>query len=231
MKITCLLEKGFFTIVVLLLCACTAKFETVSPQKHFLDTTLNIQETKTLGEPMIVNKDGLIYPSFVAIDNAQVPNINLIVGFSPIKVGDVFNCDRKIIDKDQYYCSNPNFIAYFNPPSVGCILIDNYGKLVGRGACSWFGNNNYIDNPRIVFKNTHDFKGFRQELIYNGKSQNSIKVQYREFNNDMIRPAFFQELSFDLSESPIIGFRGMRIEVIKATNSDITFIVRSPMNK
>ena len=70
----------------------------------------------------------------------------------------------------------------------------------------------------------------KQELIYNGKSQNTIKLSYREFKDDFVRPAFSQELTYDLSEGKIIGFRGMKIEVLEATNSGIKFIVQSPMN-
>jgi hypothetical protein len=72
---------------------------------------------------------------------------------------------------------------------------------------------------------------FKQELIYNGKSQNTIKLSYREFKDNFARPAFSKELTYDLSEGMIIEFRGMKIEVLEATNSGIKFIMRSPMNE
>lgn len=70
---------------------------------------------------------------------------------------------------------------------------------------------------------------FKQELIYNGKIGNTIKISYREFKNDFARPAFTQEIVYDLSESNVIGFKGMRIEVVEANNSLIKFIVKTPM--
>ena len=70
-----------------------------------------------------------------------------------------------------------------------------------------------------------DAAGFRQELLYNGKSGDMIKVLYREFRNDMARPAFSQELTYDLSESDIIGFQGVRIRVLKTSNVEITYSV------
>ncbi len=70
---------------------------------------------------------------------------------------------------------------------------------------------------------------FRQELIYNGKSSSTIKMSYREFKDDFARPAFTQELSYDLAESKTVGFRGMNIEIIEATNSHIKYILKSPM--
>jgi hypothetical protein len=68
-----------------------------------------------------------------------------------------------------------------------------------------------------------DSKYFKQELIYNGKVGNSIKCTYREYVNDIARPAFTQDLQYDLSESSIIGIKGMRIEVIKTTNIGIKY--------
>lgn len=70
-----------------------------------------------------------------------------------------------------------------------------------------------------------DAPGFRQELLYNGKSGETIKVLYREFQDDMARPAFTQDLTYDLSESDVIGFQGVRIRVTKATNTAITYTV------
>jgi hypothetical protein len=66
---------------------------------------------------------------------------------------------------------------------------------------------------------------FKQELIYNGKSGNTLKFMYREFSKDLARPSFSQEVNYDLSESNLIGFKGARIEVINATNTKINYKV------
>jgi hypothetical protein len=66
---------------------------------------------------------------------------------------------------------------------------------------------------------------FRQELIYNGKSGNTVKFIYREFRDDMARVAFTQDATYDLSDSNVIGFKGARINVTEATNSQITYRV------
>lgn len=66
---------------------------------------------------------------------------------------------------------------------------------------------------------------FKQEFIYNGRVGEALKFIYREYINDMARPAFYQELQYDLNESNIIGFKGLRIEVIKAKNTTIEYRV------
>lgn len=48
---------------------------------------------------------------------------------------------------------------------------------------------------------------------------------YREYANDIIRPAFTLDLEYDLEESNTITFRSLEMEVVDATNTSITFVV------
>lgn len=75
-----------------------------------------------------------------------------------------------------------------------------------------------------------DEKSFQQSLLYNGKIGNKVTLSYREFVNGTARPAFTNEVSYDLNDSNIIGYKGARLEVIRATNTDITFKVLSVFN-
>jgi hypothetical protein len=68
---------------------------------------------------------------------------------------------------------------------------------------------------------------FQQTLLYSGKIGNRITLGYREFSNTTARPAFNNDVAYDLSESTVLGYKGARIEVIKATNTDITYKVIS----
>jgi len=66
---------------------------------------------------------------------------------------------------------------------------------------------------------------FRRELIYNGRTGNTVKLLYREFNEEMIRPAFTQEVAYDLDQGQTIGFKGARFQVVAADNVNITYTV------
>lgn len=68
-----------------------------------------------------------------------------------------------------------------------------------------------------------DALGFKRELVYTGVSKNVVFVLYREFSSDLARPAFSQELKYDLSEGRVVGYRGARFEVISATNQGIKY--------
>jgi hypothetical protein len=66
---------------------------------------------------------------------------------------------------------------------------------------------------------------FQQSLIYSGKIGNKINISYREFSNDVARPAFNNDVEYDLSESTTIAYKGALIEVLEATNQAIRYRV------
>ena len=81
----------------------------------------------------------------------------------------------------------------------------------------------------------HKFQIFKIELIqrtliYSGKSGSKINVGYREFSGNMARPAFSNNVEYDLSESNQIGYKGALLEIIEATNRFITYKVLSNFN-
>ena len=83
------------------------------------------------------------------------------------------------------------------------------------------------EKPEIEYIKIDDLKEpkFKQELIYNGCSSDNIKFLYREFTENMIRAPFNQEVQYDLNEGKIIGFKGVRIEIIEATNIQLKYKV------
>lgn len=72
---------------------------------------------------------------------------------------------------------------------------------------------------------------FQQTLIYSGKVGNKINIGYREFSSNMARPAFNNDVEYDLSESKQIGYKGALLEVINADNQKITYKVLRNFNQ
>jgi hypothetical protein len=70
---------------------------------------------------------------------------------------------------------------------------------------------------------------FRRELIYSGVTQSSLSILYREFIDNLARPAFSQELKYDLARGATIGYKGARFEVLSAGNTSITYRVLAPI--
>ena len=81
------------------------------------------------------------------------------------------------------------------------------------------GSGNLAVVDKIVTSQTN----FVQELIYNGRSGDTLKFIYRELADNLLRAAFSQDIQYDLSQSSEIGFKDVRIKVIEASNTSITY--------
>lgn len=87
----------------------------------------------------------------------------------------------------------------------------------------WFDENVPLAEHTLVTIRTADY--FQRQLIYTGRNGSSITILYREFMGDMVRPAFDQELTFDISDDNVVGMRGARLRIHEATNVSITYEV------
>lgn len=81
-------------------------------------------------------------------------------------------------------------------------------------------------NELVTRESVDELGAARIQLLYNGKrGDNVIVLTYREFQGGFARPAFYQELSYDLKESAKISFRNYVIRVLEATNNSVTFVI------
>lgn len=76
------------------------------------------------------------------------------------------------------------------------------------------------------------FIGTKRELLYQGVSKGTIKISYREFKDSLARPAFTQDVLYDLESDGTgqIAFNGLRIKVLSASNSQISYVLESPLS-
>lgn len=91
-----------------------------------------------------------------------------------------------------------------------------------------------VDTQGVEFERTtarqKSDRPLRRELVYSGVSKGVVQILYREFLGDLARPAFSQELTYDLTDGDELGYRGARLKVIKATNTSIRFKVMRPLD-
>lgn len=102
-----------------------------------------------------------------------------------------------------------------NPNSELCVVTVFNGK-----TC-------YAGDYERVQKISKRGASFQQTLLYSGKVGKKIRITYREFSNNMARPAYSNDAVYDLSSSKIIGYKGAKIKVINADNDSITYKVLS----
>ena len=101
---------------------------------------------------------------------------------------------------------------------------EKFGFDLELGACS---NSLASSDINIVTKTRVRDTNFKQEFVYNGRIGNELKFIYREYKSNFARPAFTQELVYDLGISEEIGFRDLKLKIISASNLDIQYEVIS----
>ena len=67
---------------------------------------------------------------------------------------------------------------------------------------------------------------YRAQMIYSGLTGNTIRTAFREFTGDFIRPAFTQELQYNLAQDSTIAYKSIKIQVLEASNSQIRYRVK-----
>ena len=229
------LKIAIYLISCILVMGCATTTTRIMPEFKSSDTLLigNLQQ-KTLGEPMIVKMNLYFYPGFIAETDYTPPNY---LGFQlpTINRDSQWFCPRKL-ENGNYRCKPTvgwGVIRGLGAPmdSTGYnLVISPGGNFIGYVVDPWDTATPYAEQLKIfAMTEIAQLGSFKQELIYNGKSKDTLKITYREFKDDFARSAFTQDLTYDMTESNEIGFRGMVIEVVEATNSFIKFIVKKPM--
>ena len=133
-----------------------------------------------------------------------------------------------------YHWMNKNAMCvdagfYQNKRTKIC-LIDSEGNGYFSVAAYDYKNETYPLSNKVKYTlvskaPVFDQDSFKYEALYQGKIGNKIKISFREFKDNMARPAFTQDIEYELNKNAttVIGFKGLRIKVLKATNLDITY--------
>lgn len=81
----------------------------------------------------------------------------------------------------------------------------------------------YAANYDLIEKEVESAENFQQTLIYNGKVGNKINISYRETSGGYARPAFNNQVEYDLDESNEIGYKSAVLNIIEADNKKIKY--------
>lgn len=159
--------------------------------------------TRNVGENLISHGYAKLVPKLILPNDVEIGEVKL--------------------PKGVYYfnAENSDRIKFISGRLEVYIYKDKKNICIGRDKCSDtpYDTETSLSSPMP--------NHFQQTLIYNGKIGNRIALGYREFSGDVARPAFSNEVSYDLAESMVLGYKGARIEVIKATNTEITYKILS----
>jgi hypothetical protein len=209
----------FFVVIclMLLLMSCASvRYTPVGPPtiQEYIFPAIGTESSVYIGEPLV--REGR---------TAARDAIYLKVKMGNIKTGSVHYAGYyKLvgITKDGYTVYQHD-VNYFNglatiypqilEDKLGVVYLKtNSGKKQLEG--SNFKKKKHVEDASDEYK---------QSIIYTGRENNIIKFTYREFMNDMARPAFTIDATYDMKDDNIIRFKGASLEVIKADNQIITY--------
>jgi len=71
-----------------------------------------------------------------------------------------------------------------------------------------------------------DGSGYRQQLLYSGRSGDILKFQYRG-SGSVAGPEPNEDIQWNLRDGNVVAFKGARIEVVDATNARLNYRVLS----
>lgn len=171
--------------------------------------------------------------TFVERDALYVPTMTKLSGYT---VSEGYYLKTGDDNKGQYYqpinmiSSGGNVQKGFMADPFSSVMFDSNNKLcvvsvMNTKTCT-SDHEAKLSKTGVAADNS-----FQQTLIYSGRVGNKINIGYREFSSNTARPAFNNDVEYDLSESKTIGYKGALLEVIKATNQDITYKVIKNFNK
>jgi len=66
---------------------------------------------------------------------------------------------------------------------------------------------------------------FKEELVYKGRSDNTLHILYKKYGKASSTPDFSQELTYDIGNSDTVEIRNYKIRVLNATSEYIRFQV------
>lgn len=218
------MKRVTIILVCFLATACIPKVEMMQPKAVYInDIELNSLKSAEIGDKLI--EKGMEYQKEAVVLDS-VPEAKYSGRTISLKKGDILPY-AATVNSNKIYIVDDKIMN-----GEGVAINTKTGKVnyyTNEGILHIIGNKKRITYTMTGYSDKCD-NCFKQQFIFNGRVGNSLKFIYREFKNDMIRPAFDQELQYDLSESNIIGFKGLRMEIVKATNTNIQYKVLSNFN-
>ena len=214
---------------VTLLVGCATNPNTIAPNTEIFDIpTLDAIHTTELGDT-VVSKGKTTTFDAIQLQNELSAGDGVFIKKFTIPPQSLV---AKYEDKKWTYFQAQNMTSYDallgTSPVYGGLKLAKGAKKEER----IYGGNFSVSlkpkqEPKYEFTRVDDYSqpGFKQELIYNGRVDNYIKFLYRELFFGTARSPFNQEVQYDINDGNTIGFKGLRIEILEATNTKIKYRV------
>ena len=206
--------KKYVMAVMVFLCGCATP--TPLPEiEEIRYPKLGSEATTELGDTMVRYVIAAKLPSYQLLQTVQNP----FNGQALVRAGTILT---PFASDEVYESFREGMLCRHRETGEWCVGQNAYGDC-NAFTCS-LGKADVQAKPADWIDTAT--RNIDQQLMYNGRVGSSVKFTYREFTaNGYARDSFTQDVQYDLTEGNIIGFKGVRIEVIEATNRQIRYRV------
>jgi hypothetical protein len=200
---------------------------------------LNIEKTVEIGENLYKKINQITYNTYKLTLDEDTESKLFNGGFIKthnLKITDKTNQPLYLWNNKKAMCINAGYDYTLKRPIKVCLVDKNDNGYFDMATYSYKIITYPLSNDaKYTVKPTppsYNQDSFKYEALYQGKKGNSIKISFREFKDNMARPAFTQDIDYELNKdgTAMVGFKGLRIEILKATNMDITYKVIKDYN-
>jgi hypothetical protein len=210
----------------LLFTACAPRMDVINTPPAYETVSLpEVGKTASaqVGDPIITMTHALSSPAIRFLNNCSFSEKFDRPGTGTVEYtvnnGAEFAQD-KISNGVPAYCGQ---VSQFGAVSVRhCVAISGDSLVPFPKSEMIVQSNCHLESMQLAMEAEDSVK---RELLYDGKSGTTIHLSYREFIRDMARPAFTQELSYDIRDDRTVGFKGARFEVLNANNTGVRYKV------
>lgn len=211
------------------LSGCASRIPMPKTQAVIRSYALGVVQTASVGEPIASVRNAITRPAYAARFAYQPPQWNIWNGgldYPSITKGmrfgviATFTDGRLEIANPKYKAGNPSIPI----PGPVTILIRPSGQPYHFPLGSSWTDDTLFAKSSEPFIEEGSFKA---EILFSGLTGSTLRAVYREYADDYARPAYSTELQYNLDESKLISYKSIKIEVIEATNSRLSFKVVS----
>jgi hypothetical protein len=212
-------------VAFLAVVGCAPALQNVAPEYRMLKNYEDATELNAaVGDPLVSIEDLAVRPAYEAVMTFSPPGAGLTGSPYPIQEGMRFTAVLSGVERGDLWIrpEGPTaalFISINPDGSIARGWVTQTANVMDSG--SWPDGQVFAesDRPSVVESR------FKAQLLYGGTRDSVVRLTYREFADNFARPAFSQDLEFDLNESDTITFRSLRLQVIEAGNQGIRYRV------
>jgi len=196
-------------------------------RRNFTNYKIGEERSCSVGDVIVEGEVSPVLDAYEVLFDYQPPTKGVTHDEQPFMTkGDRFTVvgidsrnSNSLLLKPEGATGNPLLVHIFPDGRVNKGWIYSQGLVAAQG--DW-------TKQQLFQKSSSPSRGqgsFRAQIIYSGLLDKTLRAVYREFADDYARPAFSQELQYNLDESKVIAYRNLRIEVLRATNTALTYKV------